>query len=90
VTGVSYDFHVLAISWVSESTQWWRTMAIVVIFGLLIATFLTLVVVPVLYSLFVTTGHGLRDFKNRLSRLYWRPYERWATARSNRTPGPTG
>jgi len=49
VTGVSYDFHNLAISWVSESSQWWRSMAIVVIFGLMIATFLTLVVVPVLY-----------------------------------------
>ncbi|MBW2466672.1 MAG: efflux RND transporter permease subunit, partial [Deltaproteobacteria bacterium] len=49
VTGVSYDFHNLSISWVSESSQWWRTMAIVVIFGLMVATFLTLVVVPVLY-----------------------------------------
>jgi multidrug efflux pump subunit AcrB len=49
VTGVSYDFHKLAISWVSESSQWWRSMAIVVIFGLMVATFLTLVVVPVLY-----------------------------------------
>jgi multidrug efflux pump subunit AcrB len=49
VTGVSYDFHNLAISWVSESSQWWSSMAIVVIFGLMVATFLTLVVVPVLY-----------------------------------------
>ena len=82
VTGVSYDFHVMAISWVSESTQWWRSMAIVVIFGLLIATFLTLVVVPTLYSLFVTSGQALVTFKERLKRLYWRPYERWAAARS--------
>ena len=49
VTGVSYDFHNLKISWVSESSQWWSSMAIVVIFGLMVATFLTLVVVPVLY-----------------------------------------
>ncbi len=82
VTGVSYDFHVMAISWVSESTQWWRSMAIVVIFGLLVATFLTLVVVPVLYSLIVTTGQALGRFKRNLSRLYWRPYDRWAAARS--------
>ncbi|CAK8716436.1 MAG: efflux RND transporter permease subunit [Candidatus Electrothrix sp. AU1_5] len=51
VTGVSYDFRNLCISWVSESSQWWQSMAIVVIFGLLVATFLTLVVVPVLYFL---------------------------------------
>lgn len=49
VTGISVDFHVMAISLASESSQWWRTMAIVVIFGLLIATILTLVVVPTLY-----------------------------------------
>jgi CzcA family heavy metal efflux pump len=51
VTGVSYDFRNLRISWVSESSQWWQSMAVVVIFGLLVSTFLTLVVVPVLYFL---------------------------------------
>jgi multidrug efflux pump len=50
ITGVSFDFHNLTIAWVSESSQWWRSMAIVVVFGLLVATFLTLVVVPTLYS----------------------------------------
>ncbi len=50
VTSVSFDFHNLAISWVSESSQWWRSMAVVVIFGLMVATFLTLVVVPSLYA----------------------------------------
>ena len=49
VTGISFDFHAMAISWASESSQYWRSMAIVVIFGLMIATFLTLVVVPTLY-----------------------------------------
>ena len=49
VTGISYDFHNMAISWASESSQWWRSMAVVVIFGLIVATFLTLVVVPTLY-----------------------------------------
>ncbi len=51
VTGVSINFRELSISLVSESSQYWRSMAIVVIFGLMLATFLTLVVVPVLYSL---------------------------------------
>ncbi len=47
--GVSYDFHKL--EWVtrSESSQWWSSMAVAVIFGLTFATLLTLVVVPSLY-----------------------------------------
>ncbi|MDY6903230.1 MAG: efflux RND transporter permease subunit [Thermodesulfobacteriota bacterium] len=51
VTGVSFNFRELAFSFASESSQYWRSMAIVVIFGLMIATFLTLVVVPTLYSM---------------------------------------
>lgn len=50
VTGISFDFHVMAFSMASESSQWWRSMAIVVIFGLILATVLTLVVVPTLYA----------------------------------------
>jgi multidrug efflux pump subunit AcrB len=59
VTGVSFDFHNLVISWVSESSQWWRSMAIVVIFGLILATFLTLVVVPVLYVSLAESGRRI-------------------------------
>ena len=66
VTGVSYDFHKLAISWVSESSQWWRSMAIVVIFGLLVATFLTLVVVPVLYVSVDESKTRLAHLRSRL------------------------
>ena len=66
VTGVSYDFHNLAISWVSESSQWWRSMAIVVIFGLLVATFLTLVVVPVLYVYIEESKGRLAVFRSKL------------------------
>jgi multidrug efflux pump len=47
--GVSYDFHTFSWATKSESTQWWRNMAVVVIFGLGFATVLTLVVVPSLY-----------------------------------------
>jgi multidrug efflux pump subunit AcrB len=50
VTGVSFDFHKFAFAFASQSTQYWRTIAIVIIFGLIIATFLTLIVVPILYS----------------------------------------
>lgn len=50
-TGISFDFR--KWSWVigGESSQWWGPLAIPVIFGLGVATLLTLVVVPVLCSL---------------------------------------
>jgi multidrug efflux pump len=76
VTGVSFDFRHLAISWVSESSQWWRSMAIVVIFGLIVATFLTLIVVPTLYSLFSSMGEKSRNATQWLHDIYWKPY-RW-------------
>lgn len=49
--GVSYDF--FAREWIvgGESSAWWGPMAVAVIFGLSFATLLTLLVVPVLYSL---------------------------------------
>jgi len=47
--GVSFDFAKFRMSWHSESSQWWASMAIAVIFGLAFATVLTLVVVPTLY-----------------------------------------
>ena len=47
--GISFDIHTLTWATRSESTQWWRNMAVVVIFGLAFATILTLVVVPSLY-----------------------------------------
>ena len=50
--GVSFDFRSLSLVIGGESAQWWGPMAVAVIFGLAIATLLTLVVVPVLYSLF--------------------------------------
>ncbi len=74
VTGVSYDFHTMEMCWVSESTQWWRSMAIVVIFGLMIATFLTLVVVPALYALFVTSSEWLNSFVAKVKKWYWKPF----------------
>ena len=50
--GISYDFHTLSWATKSESAQWWRNMAVVVIFGLGFATILTLVIVPSLYVMF--------------------------------------
>jgi CzcA family heavy metal efflux pump len=66
-TGVSVDFssifqgdwdHVLTIG--GESSQWWGPMGIAVIWGLAVATFLTLIVVPVMYSSLDPFKRGLR------------------------------
>ncbi|WP_045222261.1 efflux RND transporter permease subunit [Desulfonatronum thioautotrophicum] len=50
-TGVSFDFKSLSWSIGGESAQWWGPMAVAVVFGLAVATLLTLIVVPVLCSL---------------------------------------
>ncbi len=51
--GWSLDIHTWPWKFVAgaESSQWWAPMAVAVIFGLSLATILTLVVVPVMYSL---------------------------------------
>jgi len=74
VTGVSFDFHKWTISLVSESSQLWRSMAVVVIFGLMVATFLTLIVVPTLYSLSVSFQERSVEFARWVRRIYWKPY----------------
>jgi multidrug efflux pump len=74
VTGVSFDFHTMSISWVSESSQWWRSMAVVVIFGLMVATFLTLMVVPTLYYLFEQASDFRQRLVDRVRTIYWKPY----------------
>ncbi len=69
VTGVSINFRELSISLVSETSQYWKSMSIVVIFGLLIATFLTLVVVPTLYSLNASFYDFFRNLKIHIEGL---------------------
>jgi multidrug efflux pump subunit AcrB len=56
-TGLSLDFDAVVHGRVGEaliiggeSSQWWGPMGVAVIWGLAVATFLTLVVVPVMYS----------------------------------------
>jgi len=64
-TGISYDFHSFAWSTRSESSEWWASMAIAVIYGLAFATVLTLVVVPTLYVAFVRTAERVGEFWRR-------------------------
>ena len=78
VTGVSFDFHEMAIAWVSESSQWWRSMAAVVIFGLIVATFLTLVVVPILYYILENFGNFTGKAVRTIKKGYWEAYPKLA------------
>ena len=48
--GVSIDFTSMSLDIGSENSQWWGPMAHAIIFGLLFATLLTLILVPVLYN----------------------------------------
>ncbi|MEA1934411.1 MAG: efflux RND transporter permease subunit [Thermodesulfobacteriota bacterium] len=76
VTGISYDFHVMEISWMSESSQYWRSMAMAVIFGLMLATGLTLAVVPALYSSLDSIENFARTGWTKTHEFYWRLYEK--------------
>ena len=83
VTGIAYNFHEMEIVWVSESNQWWGSMASAVIFGLALATVLTLVVVPTLYALIYTTSHKAGRLVKRIHHAYWAPLHRIEGVSSN-------
>lgn len=51
VVGWGFDFRGLHFQASGESSSWWRPMGVAVMFGLAFATFLTLILVPVLYDL---------------------------------------
>ena len=65
--GLNFDFFGLysalepELYWGGEQAAWWGPMAIAVIVGILFATFLTLVLVPVLYSLLEEGVARFRD-----------------------------
>ncbi|MDZ7772938.1 MAG: hypothetical protein U5K31_09395 [Balneolaceae bacterium] len=48
--------------WGGEQAAWWGPMAVAVINGLIFATFLTLILVPVLYYLFEKGRRGVNVF----------------------------
>ncbi len=50
-TGLNFDFRHFRFDIGGESSQWWGPMGVAVIFGLAVATFLTLIVVPVVYAI---------------------------------------
>ncbi|MGM0453314.1 MAG: efflux RND transporter permease subunit, partial [Thermodesulfobacteriota bacterium] len=75
VTGVSINFRELSVSLVSETAQYWKSMSVVVIFGLALATVLTLVVVPTLYSIVATAPAWMAGRYATIKRWYWKPFE---------------
>jgi multidrug efflux pump len=61
--GVSFDFRNWEWVFGGESSQYWGPMAVAVIFGLGFATILTLIVVPVLYSVMVSVETFFARFR---------------------------
>lgn len=60
---INIDFLNLSYQYNTDSSQYWQSMAVVIIFGLFLATLLTLGVVPVLYILY-------DRFRTRMSRTF--------------------
>lgn len=61
-TGVDFDWR--SLSWIigGQNTAFWRPMGVAIIFGLSVATFLTLVVVP---TIFVSVNNVFDRFKKK-------------------------
>ena len=74
-TGISINFRDMSVSMVSETAQYWKSMSVVVIFGLSMATLLTLLVVPTLYSLIAEAPGFFKSGYSTVSRWYWKPFE---------------
>jgi len=64
-TGIDFDWREMHFIIGAESAEFWRPLAVTIIFGLTISTFLTLVIVPTVYSLF-------DQWTNRISRFFAR------------------
>ena len=68
--GLNFDFFGLFGSlspeffWGGEQAAWWGPMAVAVIVGIILATFLTLILVPVLYSLIDDVIHAFQHREN--------------------------
>jgi multidrug efflux pump len=62
-TGIDFDWREFHFIIGAESAEFWRPLAVTIIFGLTVSTFLTLVIVPTVYSL-------LEEWTNRVSRFF--------------------
>lgn len=64
-TGWAFDFHTFKFVSGGSSSQWWAPMAVSIIYGLTVATLLTLVVVP---SMYIILGRKEEYFEKRSHR----------------------
>jgi len=65
-TGFDFDWRELHFVIGAESAEFWRPLAVTIIFGLIVSTVLTLVIVPTVFSL-------LEEWSNKISGLFNRP-----------------
>lgn len=81
--GVSIDFRVWPIKLIvgSASAEWWGPMAVAIIFGLVVSTVLTLVMVPTFYSIF-------EDLRRARARMGERIGSAWRRLRARRVSEP--
>lgn len=70
--GLSFDFRTFQVFFGTQSSEWWGPMAVAVIFGLALATLLTLVVVPTFYLLFDDFSNFRRKTFDNLIRAFTR------------------
>lgn len=66
--GLNLDFFNLSFSTGGESSQFWASMGVAVIFGLTVATVLTLVVVPVTYDSLDGLSEAIADYRAKRRR----------------------
>lgn len=64
-TGIDFDWREFHFVIGAESAEFWRPLAVTIIFGLTVSTFLTLVIVPTVFSLMEDWTKGIAGFFNR-------------------------
>jgi multidrug efflux pump len=74
--GLSVDFGSLRVIAGSQNAQFWGSMAVAVIFGLLVATVLTLILVPSLFAI----SEDFAGLRGRVRQRLGRPFRRRAPA----------
>ncbi|MFC1552544.1 efflux RND transporter permease subunit, partial [Candidatus Latescibacterota bacterium] len=66
-TGWSFNIHTFRFATSGASSQWWAPMAVAIIYGLAVATILTLIVVPSMYMLLGRKEHDKYFEEHKLS-----------------------
>ena len=66
-TGIDFDWREFHFIFGAESAEFWRPLAVTIIFGLTVSTFLTLVIVPTVYSLLEEGTQRVSAFFKRFS-----------------------